>query len=102
LVANVDFEIWLELSGFSESRVVTASRFIICLTLLFGKRVLGMSQLLKVLLTNLFNIVIVIASIDVLILEECLGMAVMLVFAHLAAHFLALIARKNNFLIEMH
>jgi len=50
----------------------------------------------------LFNIVIVIASIDVLILKEGLGMALMLVLTHLAAHFLALIACKNDFLIEMH
>ena len=102
MVAYVDFEIRLELCGFSESRIVTASRFIICLALFFSKRILGLSQLLKVLLTNLFNIVIVIASIDVLILKEGLGMALMLVLTHLAAHFLALIACKNDFLIEMH
>jgi hypothetical protein len=50
----------------------------------------------------LFDIVIIIASEDVLILEKGLGMTLMLILTHLAAHFLALIASKHDLLINMY
>ena len=50
----------------------------------------------------MFNIVIVIASKDILILEERFGVAFMFVLTQLTTHSLALIACEHDLLIEMY
>lgn len=69
--------------------------------MLFGQ-IFVLTQFLKILLRNLFYIVIVLACVNVLILEEGLGMTLVLVLTHLAAHLLALVACKYYLLVKMH
>ena len=90
LVAYVNLKIWLKLL-FDLARLVFA----------FGSGCLCIctAQFLQLLLGDLLHIFIILASVNVLVLKECLPMAFVLGLALLATHFAALVTGEHNLLV---
>jgi hypothetical protein len=63
---------------------------------------MALGQFLYVMLRDLLNIVVVLASKNVMIFEKCFGVAFMQILAHLTAHLLTLVTSKNDLLVFMH